>query len=53
MELLNYVSNNFCLLEKSMERDSFMDPVEAKAYGLIDTVLEHPPLPGETEEKSS
>jgi ATP-dependent protease ClpP protease subunit len=26
-----------------MERDKFMNPVEAKAFGLIDTVLEHPP----------
>lgn len=40
-------------VEKSMERDSFMNPVEAKAYGLIDTVLEHPPLPGEKEETNS
>lgn len=26
-----------------MERDKFMSPLEAKAFGLIDTVLEHPP----------
>ena len=26
-----------------MERDKFMNPLEAKAFGLIDTVLEHPP----------
>lgn len=30
-------------VESSMERDKFMNPVEAKAFGLIDTVLEHPP----------
>ncbi len=29
--------------ENSMERDNFMNPVEAKAFGLIDTVLDHPP----------
>lgn len=26
-----------------IERDKFMSPGEAKAFGLIDTVLEHPP----------
>lgn len=31
-------------IESSMERDRFMSPVEAKAFGLIDQVLEHPPL---------
>ena len=29
--------------ESNMERDKFMSPEEAKAYNLIDTVLEHPP----------
>ncbi|CAL1545015.1 unnamed protein product [Lymnaea stagnalis] len=31
------------LIEKSMERDRFMNPKEALEFGLIDTVLEHPP----------
>ena len=26
-----------------MERDKFMNPVEAKTFGLIDTVLQQPP----------
>ena len=26
-----------------MERDNFMSPQEAKEFGLLDTVLEHPP----------
>lgn len=26
-----------------MERDKFMSPLEAKDFGIIDTVLEHPP----------
>jgi ATP-dependent Clp protease protease subunit len=38
------------LIESSMERDRFMSPVEAKEFGLIDLVLEHPPLPGSEEE---
>jgi ATP-dependent Clp protease protease subunit len=28
-------------IRSDMERDMFMDPTEAKAYGLIDQVLEH------------
>ncbi|XP_005095045.1 ATP-dependent Clp protease proteolytic subunit, mitochondrial [Aplysia californica] len=31
------------LIEGSMERDRFMSPQEAQEFGLIDTVLEHPP----------
>ncbi|KAJ2953158.1 hypothetical protein O0L34_g729 [Tuta absoluta] len=30
-------------IQSSMERDCFMSPPEAKAFGLIDNVLEHPP----------
>ena len=33
--------------ESVMERDRFMSPEEAKEFGIIDKVLEHPPLPGE------
>jgi len=32
------------LLYEKMERDTFMNPDEAKELGLIDSVLEHPPL---------
>ena len=32
-----------------MDRDYFMSPEEAKIFGLIDKILEHPPDPG-TEE---
>nr|CAH0099678.1 unnamed protein product [Daphnia galeata] len=31
------------VIESSMERDKFMSPVEAKEFGLIDKILEHPP----------
>ncbi len=30
-------------VEQSMERDTFMSPAEAKAFGLVDRILEHPP----------
>ncbi len=32
-------------IRSDMERDMFMDPIEAKAYGLIDQVLEHRATP--------
>ncbi len=35
-----------------MDRDRFMSPDEAKDFGLIDTILEHPPKFGETSEDS-
>ncbi|XP_071811209.1 ATP-dependent Clp protease proteolytic subunit, mitochondrial-like isoform X2 [Apostichopus japonicus] len=35
------------VIEAAMERDSFMTPEEAKEFGLIDKVLEHPPLVNE------
>ena len=31
------------LLREKMERDTYMNPEEAKLMGLIDSVLEHPP----------
>lgn len=30
-------------IQNSMERDYFMSPTEARGFGLIDNVLEHPP----------
>jgi len=33
------------LITNSMERDRFMSPVEAKEFGIIDKVLDHPPSP--------
>lgn len=41
------------IIEESMERDRFMSPKEAKEFGLIDNVLEHPPVLGEDKEKDS
>ncbi|CAH2045804.1 unnamed protein product, partial [Iphiclides podalirius] len=41
-----YVRHTGLPLEKvqsSMERDCFMSPTEAKTFGIIDNVLEHPP----------
>ncbi|CAB3362562.1 Hypothetical predicted protein [Cloeon dipterum] len=33
-------------IEASMERDKFMSPVEAKEFGILDTILNHPPKMG-------
>lgn len=30
-------------IEANMERDKFMSPEEAKEFGLIDKILQHPP----------
>jgi len=40
-------------IERSMERDRFMSPSEAKEFGIIDKVLEHPPSPSSDESTSS
>lgn len=37
-------------IENSMERDKFMSPIDAKEFGIIDKVLEHPMQ--ESDEKS-
>lgn len=29
--------------ENSMERDKFLSPVEAKEFGILDKILDHPP----------
>lgn len=29
-----------------MERDKFMSPADAKAFGIIDEILDHPPKIG-------
>ena len=40
------------LLEQAMERDKFMNPSEAKDFGILDLVLEHPPLPASETDKA-
>lgn len=38
-----HTNQSFDLLTAKMERDTFLNPEEAKQLGLIDTVLEQPP----------
>ena len=40
-------------VETVMERDCFMNPLEAKQFGLIDQVLEHPPLDADSKKNST
>lgn len=44
---VKHTGQNLAFIEANMERDKFMSPVEAKAFGLIDKILEHPPKEGE------
>ncbi|KAK7792461.1 hypothetical protein R5R35_013853 [Gryllus longicercus] len=36
-------------IEQSMERDKFMSPQDAKDFGIIDKILDHPPKHGENQ----
>ncbi|CAG9759575.1 unnamed protein product [Ceutorhynchus assimilis] len=49
----NHTGLDIQLIENSMERDKFMSPVEAKEFGLIDTVLTRPPITVENESEIS
>lgn len=47
-QLINNLYSKHCnkpveFINDALERDKFMRPDEAKDFGLIDTVLEHPP----------
>lgn len=45
--LLHHTGQTLEKIEEDTDRDNFMDSQEAKAYGLIDNVLEHLEAPGE------
>ena len=46
-----HTGQDISLIESNMERDKFMSPKEAKEFGLIDKILEHPPKQGEEEKE--
>lgn len=52
--VVHFVTGLFCFwfAESSMERDKFMSPVDAKEFGIIDKILDHPPKHGEKTESS-
>lgn len=39
--LAKHTGQPIAKVEQDTDRDNFMDPIEAKAYGLIDKVIEH------------
>merc|ERR1711988_1196111 len=48
---VKHTGRDLSFIEQNMERDKFMSPVEAKEFGLIDKILEHPPKGAFEEEK--
>ncbi|KAL1285932.1 putative ATP-dependent Clp protease proteolytic subunit, mitochondrial [Trichinella pseudospiralis] len=42
---VKHTKKPYNIIEEAMERDRFMSPEDAVEFGLIDKVLEHPPLP--------
>merc|ERR1719325_365664 len=40
---VKHTGRDLSFIEQNMERDKFMSPLEAKEFGLIDKILEHPP----------
>lgn len=46
---VKHTNQSFDILWDKMERDTFLDPEEAKQLGLIDSVLEHPPSRAQSE----
>jgi len=38
-------------IESAMERDKFMNPTEAKVFGIVDNVLDHPPKYHQSDEE--
>lgn len=48
---MKHTKQPYELLYNKMERDNYLSPEAAKALGLIDEVLEHPPSTVPDEEK--
>jgi ATP-dependent Clp protease protease subunit len=50
---VNHTGQDLETIEQAMDRDKFMDPVEAKEFGLIDEVVDHRPAEGDEDEAKS
>ena len=44
---VKHTGRELSFIEQNMERDKFMSPTEARDFGLIDKILEHPIKPTE------
>ena len=40
---MKHTGKDLAFIAQNMERDKFMSPAQAKEFGLIDKILEHPP----------
>ena len=49
---VKHTGRDLSFIEQNMERDKFMSPNEARDFGLIDKILEHPPKEGLKEEQT-
>ncbi len=49
----NHTGQSLEVIERNMERDTFMRPQEAKNFGLIDDIFEHRNMPGVTDSKGA
>ena len=48
---VKHTGRDLSFIEQNMERDKFMSPAEARDFGLIDKILEHPNKGAFEEEK--
>ena len=48
---VKHTGRDLSFIEQNMERDKFMSPTEARDFGLIDKILEHPNKGAFEEEK--
>ena len=50
---VNHTGQDLETIEQAMDRDKFMDPMEAKEFGLIDEVVEHRPAEADDDDAKS
>ena len=50
---VKHTGRDLSFIEQNMDRDKFMSPSEARDFGLIDKILEHPPKEGLQEQAES
>ncbi|WP_448581367.1 ATP-dependent Clp endopeptidase proteolytic subunit ClpP [Thermaurantiacus sp.] len=51
--MAKYTGQPLKVIEDAVERDKFLDAQEAKAFGLVDEVMEKRPLPTEEQQKAA
>merc|ERR1711935_118194 len=49
---VKHTGQELSFIEQNMERDKFMSPFEAKDFGLIDKILEHPPKEAQIDDET-